>query len=79
MESKESEKMNKMIDTEATCSKDSNSEVIKLTAEQRARIENNRQKALLIKEKKRKNLSTNEYDIFLFIFLFYFFIFFFIF
>lgn len=34
---------------------------IQLTAEQKARIENNRQRALLLREKKRKNLTSNEY------------------
>lgn len=37
------------------------SKPIKLTAEQKARIENNRQRALLLREKKRKNLTSNEY------------------
>lgn len=37
------------------------SKSIELTTEQKARIENNRQRALLLREKKRKNLTTNEY------------------
>lgn len=44
---------------ESTTKKGNNE--IKLTAEQKAKIENNRQRALLLREKKRKNLTTNEY------------------
>ena len=51
---------NSKIDKEINKINDNKNE-IKLTAEQKAKIENNRQKALLLKEKKRKCLTTNEY------------------
>lgn len=52
----------KIMNSDANKESASNeSNEIKLSAEQKAKIENNRQRALLLREKKKKNLTTNEY------------------
>ena len=65
---KEGEQMHGLMDankanTGGECSSGNatSSKAIELTVEQKAKIENNRQRALLLREKKRKNLTSNEY------------------
>lgn len=62
--SKEGEQMHDVDANKAAgegSSSGATSKAIKLTVEQKAKIENNRQRALLLREKKRKNLTSNEY------------------